>query len=134
MEHLRLNNSELTSKLSSAETKNMTLTNDLKEQNKLVLESKEYVSNLRKDIKELNDQLKIKEVTHNASVETLKNYRKEINAKDTEIHRKNEQLKLLENDFQKLKIAKEKDQKKFQTVVQDQNDFTRIETSAKGSK
>ena len=55
IEHLRLNNSELTSKLSSAETKNMTLTNDLKEQNKLVLESKEYVSNLRKDIKVLND-------------------------------------------------------------------------------
>ena len=130
IEHLRLNNSELTSKLSSAETKNMTLTNDLKEQNKLVLESKEYVSNLRKDIKELNEQLKIKEVTHNASVETLKNYRKEINAKDTEIHRKNEQLKLLENDFQKLKIAKEKDQKKFQTVVQDQNDqFKKNENS-----
>ena len=55
----------------------MTLTNDLKEQNKLVLESKEYVSNLCKDIKELNNQLKIKEATHNASVETLKNYRKE---------------------------------------------------------
>jgi len=119
---LSMKNSELQSKLSNAETENIKLQNNLKQQVKIVHESKEYVGSLRKDVNGLNEKVKQLQLKHTASVDTLKAYKKEINSKEDDIQQKAAQIKLLEIDFKKLKIAKEKDQSRFKNVLQEQNE------------